>query len=48
MDMAVDQLDGEADHAAERISALEDKVVELEVGSTKLLALGREQVESST
>ena len=48
MDVAVDCLDREADHAAERISALEDKVADLEAGYTKLLALGREQVETST
>ena len=48
MDVAVDRLDGEADHAAERISALEDKVTELESGYTQLLALGWEQVETST
>ena len=48
MDMAVDWLDGEADHVAERISALEDKVTDLEAGYTELLALGREQVEMST
>ena len=42
MDMVVDRLDGEADHAAERISALEDKVADLEVGYTELLALGWE------
>ena len=33
---------------AERISALEDKVADLEAGHTELLALGREQVELST
>ena len=48
MDMAVDQLDGEADRAAERIGVLEDKVAELEAGYTELLALGQEQVETST
>ena len=48
MDVAVDRLDGEVDHALERISALEGKVVDLEVGYTELLALGREQVETST
>ena len=48
MDVAVDQLDGEVDHASERISALEGKVADLEVGYTKLLALGWEQVETST
>ena len=48
MDIAVDRLDSEADHMAERISALEDKVVDLEAGYTELLALGQEQVETST
>ena len=46
MDMAVDRLDREVDHTSERLSALEGKVVDLEVGYTKLLALGREQVET--
>ena len=48
MDVVVDWLDGEADHAAERIRVLEDKVADLEAGYTKLLALGWEQVETST
>ena len=48
MDIAVDRLDGEVDHASERLSALEGKVVNLEAGYTELLALGREQVETST
>ena len=48
MDMAVDWLDGEMDHASKRISALEGKVSDLEAGYTELLALGREQVETST
>ena len=48
MDVAVDQLDGEVDHASERISALEGKVADLEAGYTELLALGREQVETSS
>ena len=48
MDMVVDRLDGEVDHASERISALEGKVADLEAGYTELLALGREQVETST
>ena len=46
MDVAVDQLDGEVDHTSERISALEGKVADLEVGYTELLALGWEQVET--
>ena len=48
MDVAVDMLDGEVDHALERISALEGKVANLEAGYTELLALGQEQVESSS
>ena len=48
MDVVVDWLDGEADHVAERIGALEDKVTDLEASYTELLALGREQVETST
>ena len=48
MDVVVDQLDREVDHASERISALEGKVADLEVGYTELLALGWEQVETSS
>ena len=48
MDVAMDQLDGEVDHASERISTLEGKVADLEAGYTELLALGQEQVETST
>ena len=48
MDVAVDRLDGEIDHMSERLSALEGKVGDLEAGYTELLALGREQVETST
>ena len=48
MDVAVDCLDGEADHAAERISALEDKMADVEGGLNGLLELGREQTETST
>ena len=48
MDVAVDQLDGEVDHTSERLSALEGKVTDLEAGYTELLALGQEQLETST
>ena len=48
MDVVVDRLDGEIDHASERISVLEGKVSDLEVGYLELLALGWEQVETST
>ena len=48
MDIAVDRLDGEADHAAERISALEDKMVDVEQGLDGLLTLGQEQTKTST
>ena len=48
MDMAVDRLDREVDHALERLSALEGKVTDTEAGYNELLALGREQVEMTT
>ena len=48
IDVAVDRLYGEVDHALERLSALEGKVGDLEAGYTELLALGREQVETTT
>ena len=48
IDMAVDRLDGEVDHASERLSTLEGKMMDLEVGYTELLALGWEQVETLT
>ena len=47
MDVVVDRLDGEVDHTSERLSMLEGKVTDLEVGYTELLLLGREQVETS-
>ena len=43
-----DCLDGEADHAAERISALEDKEADMERSLNALLELGREQTEALT
>ena len=48
MDMAVDQLDREVDHMSKRLSVLEGKMADLEVGYTELLALGQEQVETTT
>ena len=48
VDVAVDRLDGEADHVAERIGALEDKMVDVERGLDGLLELGREQTKTST
>ena len=48
MDIAIDWLDREVDHTSKRISALEGKVADLEAGYTELLALGWEQVETST
>ena len=41
-------MDREADHAAERIRALEDKMADVEQGLNGLLELGREQTEMST
>ena len=48
MDVAVDRLDGEADHAAERILALEDRVEDMDRGLNSLLELGQEQTKMST
>ena len=48
MGVAVDQLDGEVDHASERLSTLEGRVADTEAGYNELLALGREQVEMAT
>ena len=48
VDMAVDQLDGEVDHAAEHIGALEDKEADMEYSLNALLELGWEQMEAST
>ena len=47
MDVAVDRLDREVDHASEWLSALEGKVTDLEAGYMELLALGQEQVETT-
>ena len=46
VDVVVDRLDGEADHAAERIRALEDKEADMERSLNALLELGREQTEA--
>ena len=48
VDFAVDWLDGEADHAAESIGALEDKEADMERSLNALLELGQEQTEAST
>ena len=48
MDVAMDHLDGETDHAAERIGALEDKEANMERNLNALLELGWEQTEAST
>ena len=48
VDVVVDCLDGEVDHAAERIGALEDKEADMECSLNALLELGREQTEAST
>ena len=47
-DVELEWLDGEADHAAERIGALEDKEADMEHSLNALLELGREQMEAST
>ena len=48
MDVELERLDGEADHAAERIGALEDKEADMERSLNALLELGQEQTEAST
>ena len=48
IDVAMDRLDGEADHTAERIGVLEDKEADMERSLNALLELGREQTEAST
>ena len=47
-DMELEWLDGEADHAMERIGALEDKEADMEHSLNVLLELGQEQTEAST
>ena len=47
-DVELERLDGEADHAAERIGALEDRLADQERSLQVLLDLGREQTEAST
>ena len=46
--MELERLDGEADHAVERIGVLEDRLADTECSLTALLELGREQTEAST
>ena len=48
VDVTVDRLDGEADHAAEHIGALEDKEADMEHSLNTLLELGWEQTEALT
>ena len=48
VDVVVDRLDGEADHAVEWIRVLEDKMTDVEQGLNGLLELGREQTKTST
>ena len=47
-DVELERLDGEADHAAERIGALEDKEADMERSLNTLLELGQEQTKAST
>ena len=47
-DVELERLDGEADHTAERIGALEDKEADMEHSLNALLELGWEQMEAST
>ena len=47
LDERIDEVDRRADHPSEQLSALEGKVMDMEEGYTKLLALGREQTKTS-
>ena len=47
-DVELEHLDGEADHATERIGVLEDKEADMERSLNALLELGWEQTEAST
>ena len=47
-DVELERLDGEADHAAERIGGLEDRMADTERSLNALLELGREQTKAST
>ena len=47
-DVELERLDGEADHAAERIGAVEDRFADAERSLNTLLDLGWEQTETST
>ena len=48
LDERINKVDGRADHTSECLSALEGKVTDMEARYTELLALGQEQVETST
>ena len=48
LDERINEVDGRVDHASEQLSVLEGKVADMEGGYMELLALGREQVETST
>ena len=48
LDERIDKVDRRADEASERLLALEGKVTDMEDGYKELLALGWEQVETST
>ena len=48
LDERIDEIDRRVDHVSECLSVLEGKVTDIEAGYTKLLALGREQIEMST
>ena len=47
LDDKIVKVNGRADHASKRLSALEGKMVDMEEGYNKLLALGREQMATS-
>ena len=48
LDERIDEVDGRADHTSKQLLVLEGKMMDMEAGYTKLLALGQKQVEMST
>ena len=48
LDERIDKVDGRVDHASEQLLVLEGKMMDMEGGYNEFLALGQEQVETST
>ena len=48
LDERINKVDGQADHTSEQLLVFEGKMTDMEAGYAELLALGQEQVETST